>query len=229
MFVSFLAQEPKINPNYEKVKYESEAWIAQQCQYDEKNYKKHVRADFPYFVSIFAREAGPNELRTICDLINWIFDFDDLFDEGCFRDNKEQAATLVAELIEVMKTEGPVDGEEKGDPLLEVFKTVWYRIVKRSSGGARRRFVEAITDYAEGVISQVNMADGHVQNLIALYGYSGLTPQDAYDKIDVLLKARYRELYLAQADLPQWGEAIDRQVQKYIQAVQDVITANLYW
>ena len=29
MFVSFLAQEPQINPNYEKVKGESEAWIAQ--------------------------------------------------------------------------------------------------------------------------------------------------------------------------------------------------------
>ena len=29
MFVSFLSQEPQINPNYEKVKGESEAWIAQ--------------------------------------------------------------------------------------------------------------------------------------------------------------------------------------------------------
>lgn len=29
MFVSFLSSEPQINPNYEKVKGESEAWIAQ--------------------------------------------------------------------------------------------------------------------------------------------------------------------------------------------------------
>ena len=29
MFVSFLAQEPQINPNYERVKGESEAWIAE--------------------------------------------------------------------------------------------------------------------------------------------------------------------------------------------------------
>ena len=29
MFVSFLSQQPQINPNYEKVKGESEAWIAQ--------------------------------------------------------------------------------------------------------------------------------------------------------------------------------------------------------
>ncbi|KAL8729915.1 MAG: hypothetical protein Q9181_004841 [Wetmoreana brouardii] len=67
------------------------------------------------------------------------------------------------------------------------------------------------------------------QNLVALYGRSGVPPQEAYDKIDVLLKARYRAWYLAQADLPQWGETIDRQVQKYIRAMQDVVTANMYW
>ena len=67
------------------------------------------------------------------------------------------------------------------------------------------------------------------QNLVALYGHSGIPPQEAYDKIDGLLKVRYREWYLAQADLPQWGETIDRQVQHYIRAMQDVITANMYW
>ncbi|KAL9597622.1 MAG: hypothetical protein Q9219_005005 [cf. Caloplaca sp. 3 TL-2023] len=71
MFVSFLAQEPQLNPNYEKVKEESEAWIARLCQYDEKTYLKHVKADFTYFVSIWARDAGPEELRTICDWMNW--------------------------------------------------------------------------------------------------------------------------------------------------------------
>ena len=56
-----------------------------------------------------------------------------------------------------------------------------------------------------------------------------MPPQEAYDRIDILLKERYREWYLAQADLPQWGEAIDSQVQKYIRAMQDVVTANMYW
>lgn len=72
-------------------------------------------------------------------------------------------------------------------------------------------------------------AGGIDQNLVALYGHQGVPPQEAYDRIDVLLKERYREWYLAQADLPQWGEVIDRQVQKYIRAMQDVITANMYW
>jgi hypothetical protein len=31
------------------------------------------------------------------------------------------------------------------------------------------------------------------------------------------------------AALPQWGEKIDRQVQTYIQGVQNVVRANLNW
>ncbi|KAL8685420.1 MAG: hypothetical protein Q9224_005822, partial [Gallowayella concinna] len=159
MFVSFLAQEPQINPNYDKVKEESEAWIAHLCQYDEKTYIKHVKADFPYFVSIWAREAGAEELRTICDWMNWVFDFDDLFDEGCYKDNKEEVAKRVAEVKKVM-TEDLDRTEETVDPLLEVFRTVWSRVVERSSEGhfsARNRFVQTMNDYVDGVVGQVNV------------------------------------------------------------------------
>ena len=54
-------------------------------------------------------------------------------------------------------------------------------------------------------------------------------PQEAFDQMGELLKARLRGWHLALADLPQWGEAIDMQVQKYIGAVQDVVLANLNW
>lgn len=54
-------------------------------------------------------------------------------------------------------------------------------------------------------------------------------PQEAFDQMGELLKACLRDWYLALAELPQWGEAIDTQVQKYIGGVQDVILANLNW
>ena len=72
-------------------------------------------------------------------------------------------------------------------------------------------------------------ADGLDHNLVAFYGQCGLSPQEAYDKIDILMKDRCRQWYLAWADVPQWGETIDKQVQKYIHAMQDVVTANLHW
>lgn len=302
MFVSFLARKPQINPHYDRVKGESEAWIAELCGYSQKNYQKHIKADFSYFVSIWAREAGPEELRTICDWMNWVFDFDDMFDEGYYSHDKEQAARHVANLMKVMECEenGQNTSSSAEDPLLKVFESVWRRVAERSSKGTRRRFFQSMVDYMNGVVGQVDavcsgeqldeqqflamrrqsigagpcfalieyfyyldlpdevfedpavqrldriaremiviqndalsfpkeLAGDVDQNLVALYGRQGVPPQEAYDRIDVLLKERYREWYLAQAELPQWGESIDEQLQKYIRAMQDVITANMYW
>ena len=54
-----------------------------------------------------------------------------VFDEGCFKDNKKEATRRVQELKEVMKTENPTATKETAaDPLLEVFRTVWYRVAK---------------------------------------------------------------------------------------------------
>ncbi|KAG6994213.1 hypothetical protein G7Y79_00046g082640 [Physcia stellaris] len=269
MFVSFLAQEPRINPHYERVKGESETWIAELCQYSQKDYQKHVQMDFPYFVSIWAREAELEELRTICDWMNWIFDFDDMFDEGRFKDDREQAARHVSDLMNVMQSESKDRSSSlsAGDPLLRVFESVWDRVsqpneqrflaLRRQTVGAGPCFALIEYFYALDLPDQIfdnpamqqldriaremiviqndalsfpkELAGGIDQNLIALYGHQGMPPQEAYDRINVLLKERYREWYLAQANLPQWGEAIDKQVQKYIRAMQDVITANVYW
>ena len=60
-----------------------------------------------------------------------------VFDEGCFRENKEEATRRVQELKEVMKTENPDATEIAVDPLLEVFRTVWYRVAKVDNSSSR--------------------------------------------------------------------------------------------
>ena len=94
LFVSFVAQRPKPNPYYEKVKRDSEEWMmgyvetlvtysAQRlilrrvCHWTEKEYKKHIFADFPYFAAVWSTEASEEEFRTVVDWCNWVFDFDD--------------------------------------------------------------------------------------------------------------------------------------------------------
>lgn len=72
-------------------------------------------------------------------------------------------------------------------------------------------------------------ADGVDQNLVAIFGRLGIPPQEAYDKLGCMLNDLYPQWYLAQAELPSWGEKIDRQVQKYIGAMQDAVRSNLYW
>ena len=56
---------------------------------------------------------------------------------------------------------------------------------------------------------------------------SGLCPQEAFDRVNELLKERYHDWYIAHAALPQWGEDIDTQVQKYIRGVHETMLANL--
>lgn len=51
----------------------------------------------------------------------------------------------------------------------------------------------------------------------------------AFNHIGNMLVARYRDWYLALAELPSWGEHVDAQVQQYIRGVQNVVTANLNW
>lgn len=53
-----------------------------------------------------------------------------VFDEGSFRDNREEATRRVQELKDVMQTENQDATETAEDPLLEVFRTVWYRVAK---------------------------------------------------------------------------------------------------
>ena len=49
------------------------------------------------------------------------------------------------------------------------------------------------------------------------------------DKCSDLLRARFREWYIAQAELPLWSEELDGKAQKYVQGVQNVVSANLNW
>lgn len=57
----------------------------------------------------------------------------------------------------------------------------------------------------------------------------GLSQEAAYERIGREITRRYREWYLALAELPQWGEAVDVQVQKYVRALQDLVLSNLNW
>lgn len=48
------------------------------------------------------------------------------------------------------------------------------------------------------------------------------------DRVKNLLKKIYRDRYLTLADLPQWGEKIDAQVQRYIQTLKFELEVRRY-
>jgi hypothetical protein len=51
----------------------------------------------------------------------------------------------------------------------------------------------------------------------------------AYDRIQYMIRDRYRQWYLALAKLPIYGEEIDRQVHSYLKGVENIILANAAW
>lgn len=56
-----------------------------------------------------------------------------------------------------------------------------------------------------------------------------LTIQQAFDRIGDMTNECYRRWYLALADLPSYGEKIDREVMKFVEICRAMAQGNLYW
>ncbi|CZR61268.1 uncharacterized protein PAC_11164 [Phialocephala subalpina] len=71
--------------------------------------------------------------------------------------------------------------------------------------------------------------EGVPHNLITVLRHTGMSTQEAFDTVGGMLQKAYREWYIAQADLPLWGEKIDADVQKFIEGCRNIMLANLNW
>ncbi len=70
---------------------------------------------------------------------------------------------------------------------------------------------------------------GCPHNLVHLMRHHGLSEQETYDRIQEMIRDRYKQWYLALAKLPVYGEKIDQQVHRYIRGVENIILANATW
>jgi hypothetical protein len=57
----------------------------------------------------------------------------------------------------------------------------------------------------------------------------GLSQEAAYKRVGEEITRRYQEWYIALAELPQWGEGVDTQVQRHVAAMQELVLSNLNW
>ncbi|KAE8146500.1 pentalenene synthase [Aspergillus avenaceus] len=155
MFVLFLSEIPAVNVHYDSVKRESEMWMSSVCSLDEKARKIISKTDFSFFCAITVPDASPTELRTVFDWGNWVFPFDDKFDNGALKDDPVQAQQLVDRLLAGMVDEAASIHEE--DPLIQIHDSVWDRISKvAASLCVCRRFAKYTRDYCRGAVEQVH-------------------------------------------------------------------------
>ncbi|KAI0808724.1 Presilphiperfolan-8-beta-ol synthase [Xylaria sp. FL0064] len=299
MFSSIMSVEPLINPNYEKVKPEADAWAAMVYNLDEKMTKRNVKADFAYMNAIWAPHADEEAYRMMVDWHHWVFSFDDQFDEGHLSDDIKLAQEEIDATIAIMTDEHPPISKET-NPIRHVFQTTWKRLQQRAGPEQQQRWIKNHMDYFTGLLRQVEIqrtqkkltideyidfrrqsigampscslveyacdikisqavldhpsivecekisADlvylvndvlslrkdieyGVDHNLIILLKKQGLSAQQAVDKIEEMLDDCYRRWYRALAEMPVWGEDIDREVLKYVDGCRNIALGNLYW
>lgn len=78
---------------------------ARSCNLTARQTQAIIECNFPYFAAVMVPSANAKLLRIICDWGNWIFPFDNLFDNGDVR-NDVARAMKVMDALEATFTEG---------------------------------------------------------------------------------------------------------------------------
>lgn len=112
--------------------------------------------------------ADQERLRIICDWGNWIFPFDDIFDNGNFSDDYSGACAIISRLLSVF------DEDHKSlevqmhatASLVGFHDDIWARIKEKSSSSIAQLYARAMMDYCAGTLDQVQHAEkAHGNNL----------------------------------------------------------------
>ncbi|QBZ63619.1 hypothetical protein PoMZ_05304 [Pyricularia oryzae] len=74
-----------------------------------------------------------------------------------------------------------------------------------------------------------DMSEGCPFNMVAACRMSGQSAQEAFDTVGALLEDSYYEWEETMRQVPAWGGDVERDVQRYIKGIQDVVQANITW
>ncbi|KAM0703982.1 hypothetical protein Q7P35_008988 [Cladosporium inversicolor] len=174
LVVGFLIDKPtkvskSLNSDYVTAKVESEQTIKESGLFSTRQLQAIVNCDFSYFASVMVPHAEAEDLRIICNWGNWIFPFDDLFDNGDVRKDTIQAQNVMQHLEQTFcegdagaadqALFGEVGSSKSLFELTEMHRGIYKSIAKRCSPGTRRRYVASMRQYSSGTLSQVRQVE----------------------------------------------------------------------
>ncbi|KXH37990.1 hypothetical protein CSAL01_07921 [Colletotrichum salicis] len=155
-FSSIMSVKPAININHEHVKKEADSWIAKILRLSEAQARRNVQANFAFMNAMWVPYADAEAYRTMVDWNNWVFAFDDQFDEGHLKDDPIKALEELHATFAVLEdTQAPVQLHD--NPIRYVFQTVWDRFKKGSTKELQKRYKASIRYYFSGLLSQVRV------------------------------------------------------------------------
>ncbi|KAL7934326.1 terpenoid synthase [Trichoderma chlorosporum] len=301
LFSSIMSAEPAVNPHYQDGKAAADEWFKNLLQLKGKAEMKFNKTDFGYAAAIWAPSAEKDRYRTAVDWANWVFYFDDQFDEGHLANDPVKAREEINSILSILNDEAPRAQADK--PLRYVFQTIWDRIKASTVPEVQERWRESHKNYLEGLIYQSKLTksspaptltvdeymayrrrtigvelairlveyaediklpqtqmdhpslqlcteivvdlvilsndilsykkevelDDAGNNLITILKAQNISDQEAMDTIGKMLDDCYKSWNSALDKLPAWGEEIDREVAKYLDACRNVGLGNLHW
>ncbi|OAL01858.1 Presilphiperfolan-8-beta-ol synthase [Phaeosphaeriaceae sp. SRC1lsM3a] len=301
-FGSIMAPEAIVNPNYFTAKVKGDRWIARHMGFDKITAVKNAQVDLCYLASIWSCTAAEDRLVMMLDWNNWVFLFDDEFDEGRLKTDLYAASEEVKETVAIM--EGCAQRySPSSNRIRYIFQACCDKIRATSSTGMQQRWIDQHKRYLEQLLIQVDLEArgasltcgveayfdlrrgtigvypaitlaewaGNIEVPAQVYEYPSLqkcmqvaadlvilvndvlsyrkdlelgvdfnlisllmtkerlSVQEAMDRIGDMLNDCYRQWYLALADLPSYGEKIDREVMKFVEVCRAMAHGNLYW
>jgi hypothetical protein len=122
---------------------------------DEKSFARHRKAQVTLLAAGFVPDADANGFRIMCDFMEWVFYFDDLFDEGDLREDPAAARDEVEAHLEIHNDNYP-DISAEDHPVRYMYQVIWKKIQAIASLGAQARYVQGMRHYFEGCIVQVD-------------------------------------------------------------------------
>lgn len=85
------------------------------------------------------------------------------------------------------------------------------------------------TSHNDIVSYKKDVKSGIEHNFVTVLRKNGFSTQEAMDRAGQLQEECYRRWYVALANMPIWGEAVDRQVLHYIAACHSFPLGDLLW
>ncbi|KAF2174431.1 hypothetical protein K469DRAFT_211849 [Zopfia rhizophila CBS 207.26] len=135
LFTSVTAPPARLNLFWKSdVPREADEWAKSVMKLDDKAFARHRKAQLPLLAAGFVPEADADGYRMVCDFMEWVFYFDDLFDEGTLREDPTAARNELEAHLAIHNDVHPeISAEEH--PVRHMYQALWKKIQAVSSPG----------------------------------------------------------------------------------------------
>ncbi|KAM7203272.1 terpenoid synthase, partial [Rhypophila sp. PSN 637] len=149
----FLANWPwkrVLNPHYETVKAETDAWIESfDLSKDAKSQDAFERCQAPRLAALAYSHMGEDQLRVGSDSMALLYTYDEYTDVS----DEVQARNLANIVVHAMNY--PSNARQSGEnPLGEMVRQFWTRALTILSPSAQRHFLKTFAEYVNSVVQQ---------------------------------------------------------------------------